>query len=240
MASIGQGVLGAQDGVSETLRVKFGLRRCAGIGPVALYRSRELTDATLADVQALQALGITAVLDLRKQAEREVAPEPDSVRRTFEVRTCPVDLQDDEHRTRATMAPQIKQAYGHPGERMTALYRIMANHADTVRSLVRHASKATAPILMHCANGKDRVGVVCASVQYSRGVPSSAILADYLETNACNEHINRRDLRRYAGIVQPDELEVLAAMFEARAEYLSAFFSTIEKRYGSFDAWMAG
>lgn len=240
MASLGQGVLDAHDVVSETLRVKFGLRRCAGVGPVALYRSRELTDATPADVEVMRTLGITAVLDLRKQAEREAAPEPDFVRRAFEVRTCPVDLQDDEQHTRTTMAPHIKQAYGRPGERMMALYRIMANRGDVVRDLVSQASQASAPLLLHCANGKDRVGVVCASIQYARGVSAAAVIADYLETNACNEHINRRDLRRYAGMVQPDELEVLAAMFEARAEYLAAFFQAIDERYGSFDAWMAG
>ena len=38
--------------------------------------------------------------------------------------------------------------------------------------------------------------------------------------------------------MQPEEVEVLAAMFEARIEYLDAFFSAIDERYGSFGAWM--
>ena len=63
-------------------------------------------------------------------------------------------------------------------------------------------------------------------------------MEDYLATNAMNEEINRRDLRRYAGIMQPEDVEVLAAMFEARAEYLETFFKAIDARYGSFAAWM--
>ena len=36
----------------------------------------------------------------------------------------------------------------------------------------------------------------------------------------------------------PDAVEVLAAMFEAREEYLEVFLAAIEERYGSFDGWV--
>lgn len=224
--------------VPESLYEKFGLRRCAGSADVPLYRSRELTEAVPEDIEALRALGIETVYDLRKQAERELSPEPVIVYETFEVITCSVDLQNDEGRTRATMASNVKAAYGKPGERMVDLYTTMATHADEVRDIVRSIVSAEVPALVHCANGKDRAGVVCASVQKLGGLPHDMIIEDYLATNACNEGINRRDLRRYAGIMQPEEVEVLAAMFEARVEYLDAFFTQVEKRYGSFAAWM--
>ncbi|WP_139651654.1 tyrosine-protein phosphatase [Raoultibacter phocaeensis] len=223
---------------TAALREKFGLRRCVGCGEVVLYRSRELTEADERDVAALRGLGIATVYDLRKQAERDLSPEPELVCEAFEVQTCPVDLQNDKNRTRATIAPNVKAAYGKPGQRMVDLYGIMAAHADAVYSIVHSIAAAQAPVLVHCANGKDRVGVVCASVQKLCGVPYGQIVEDYLITNACNDAINRRDLRRYAGIMQPEEVEVLAAMFEARVEYLEAFFCAIDERYGSFEAWM--
>lgn len=219
------------------LREKFGLRRCVGCRG-SVYRSRELTEATADDIAALKSLGIATVYDLRKQAERDLSPEPALVCEAFELVTCPVDLQSDENRTRATIASNVKMAYGKPGERMIDLYGIMAAHANEVRTIVRSVSAAREPVLVHCANGKDRVGVVCASVQKLDGVSPGRIVEDYLATNICNEAINRRDLRRYAGIMQPEEVEVLAAMFEARAEYLSAFFNAIDEQYGSFEAWM--
>lgn len=227
----------ARLGESAMLREKFGLRRCVGCRGI-VYRSRELTEATADDIAALRSLGIATVYDLRKQAERDLSPEPEFVREAFEVITCPVDLQSDEDRTRATMASNVKAAYGKPGERMIDLYGIMATHGDEVRAIVRSVSAACEPVLVHCANGKDRVGVVCASVQKLDGVAHERVVEDYLATNACNEAINRRDLRRYAGIMQAEEVEVLAAMFEARAEYLGAFFGAIDERYGSFEAWM--
>lgn len=224
--------------VPEALREKFGLRRCAGGGLVSLYRSRELTESTAEDVVELQRLGIETVYDLRKKAERDLAPEPGIVEEAFEVRVCPVDLQDDENRTRATMASNVKAAYGKPGQRMIDLYGIMAAHGDAVRAIVGAIADSEAPVLVHCANGKDRAGIVCASVQRLSGVPYETIVEDYLATNAMNEEINRRDLRRYAGIMQPEDVEVLAAMFEARAEYLETFFKAVDARYGSFAAWM--
>lgn len=237
-ASGGAGVEPPFAAAPESLRNAFGLRRCAGVERVPLYRSRELTEATADDILLMRSLGIATVFDLRKQAERDLSPEPAIVCEAFDVRICTVDLQDDENRTRATMAPNVKAAYGKPGQRMIDLYGIMATHAGEVREIVRQILSADEPCLVHCANGKDRAGIVCACVQRFYGVSRETIVEDYLATNVCNEAINRRDLRRYAGIMQPEEVEVLAAMFEARIEYLDAFFSAIDERYGSFGAWM--
>lgn len=225
--------------VPENLRSCFGLRCCSGLIATPVYRSRELTDASADDVESMQKLGITKIFDLRKQAEREAAPEPDCVTAAIEVCACPVDLQGDEERTRATFAQGIASAYGRPGERMISLYGIMAAHADAVRNIVWDIVNTGQPVLVHCANGKDRAGIVCASVQRMQGVAYEDILEDYLLTNTYNESMNRRDLRRHAGMMQPDELEVLKAMFEARTEYLETFFSLIDERYGSFNAWIA-
>lgn len=220
------------------LHEKFGLRACAGTGATVLYRSRELSQATPEDVASLRSLGIRTVYDLRKPAERERLPESPLVCEAFEVRTCPVDLQSDEDRTRATMAPDVIAAYGRPGERMRRLYGIMASHGDAVRAIVSDIITSDAPVLVHCANGKDRVGVVCASVQRALGASEQVVIDDYLATNRCNEEMNRRDLARYAGFMQPEEVDVLAAMFEARAEYLDAFFAAIDARHGSFEKWL--
>lgn len=224
------------------LREKFGLRACVGLdgcqGRPALFRSRALTDATDGDVAALRSLGIEVVYDLRKEAERIANPEPAAVCEAFEVRTCPVDLQDDAARTQETKARHVKAAYGKPGERMLFLYGVMADHADAVRDIVSAIMADGKPALVHCANGKDRVGVVCASTQLACGVSHEAVVADYLLTNECNAEMNRRDLAHYAGLMPPDAVEVLAAMFEAREEYLEVFLSAIEGRYGSLDDWV--
>ena len=71
------------DGVLLDLHEKFGLRMCAGLnghkGRPAVFRSRALTDATAKDIEALRALGVEVVYDLRKEAERAANPEPAAV-----------------------------------------------------------------------------------------------------------------------------------------------------------------
>lgn len=228
--------------IDDSLHEKFGLRACAGLegcaGRPALFRSRALTDATADDVALLRNLGIEVVYDLRKEAERAANPEPAAVCDAFEVRTCPVDLQDDASRTQETKSRHVKAAYGRPGERMLFLYGVMADHSDAVRDIAAAIVREGRSALVHCANGKDRVGVVCASAQLACGVSRDAVMADYLLTNECNAEMNRRDLAHYAGLMPPDAVEVLAAMFEAREEYLEVFLRSIEGRYGSFDGWI--
>ena len=118
------------------LREKFGLRSCAGLdgceGRPTLFRSRALSDATADDVAALKALGIETVYDLRKETERVANPEPAIVCEAFDVRTCPVDLQDDAARTQETKSRHVKAAYGKPGDRMLFLYGVMADHQAAV------------------------------------------------------------------------------------------------------------
>ena len=142
-ASGGAGVEPPFAAAPESLRNAFGLRRCAGVERVPLYRSRELTEATADDILLMRSLGIATVFDLRKQAERDLSPEPAIVCEAFDVRICTVDLQDDENRTRATMAPNVKAAYGKPGQRMIDLYGIMATHAGEVREIVRQILRQT-------------------------------------------------------------------------------------------------
>ncbi len=224
------------------LHEKFGLRACVGLdgreGRPALFRSRALTEATTADVEALRALGIEVVYDLRKEAERTANPEPGLVCDAFEVRTCPVDLQDDAARTQETKSRHVKAAYGRPGERMLFLYGVMADHRDVVRDLACSILREGRPVLVHCANGKDRVGVICASVQLACGVSREDAVADYLATNECNAAMNKRDLAHYAGLMPPDAVEVLAAMFEAREEYLEVFLEAVERNHGTFVHWL--
>lgn len=226
---------------SAALREKFGVRLCAGLdglgGRPALFRSRALGGATCDDVDALKALGIKVIYDLRKETERAMNPEPSAICEEFEVRTCLVDFQDDAARTQETKSQHVQAAYGQPGQRMRFLYGVMADHEDAVLDVVAAVLDGGEPALVHCANGKDRAGVVCASVQLACGMSRADVVADYLLTNECNAEMNRRDLARYAGLMPADAVEVLSAMFEAREEYLDVFLRSIEARFGSFGEW---
>lgn len=215
---------------------RFGLRRFALKNSVALYRSRELDTIDLAGIDDLRRLGITDIYDLRKQAERNISPLLESG--PINIHLLSDDLQDDENRTHLTRTSNIIEAYGPPGERMKHMYAAMARHDEALRSVINAALSSPTPVLIHCANGKDRAGVVCACVQRVLGDSREAVFSDYLETNSINEEMNHRDLQQLAHKMGDQELAVMAAMFAARTEYLDAFWRSLDTLYGSFQAFM--
>lgn len=77
---------------------------------------------------------------------------------------------------------------------------------------------AEPPILIHCAAGRDRTGVVVAAVLASIGVPDDLIVADYLMTDGSDESRIRTalagfgDLQRYRRVLGAKFIDPAAAM----------------------------
>lgn len=66
---------------------------------------------------------------------------------------------------------------------LAELYLRLLERADAwLPRLVHLVATAPAPILLHCAAGKDRTGVTVALLLRLAGVPDDAVLADYLAT----------------------------------------------------------
>ncbi|MCA1192420.1 tyrosine-protein phosphatase [Saccharopolyspora sp. 6V] len=64
------------------------------------------------------------------------------------------------------------------------LYQLaLRNAADKLVRVFRLVLAAEGPVLVHCAAGKDRTGVVSAMLLSAAGVRSDAIIADYVRTD---------------------------------------------------------
>lgn len=120
------------------------------------------------------------VLDLRAPAERARAPHPlagpDTVVHT-------IALIDD---TRFTGAAADRLP---PRSDLTAwfvaLYRLMSvDRPAAVVAAVELAARSASPLLVHCAAGRDRTGVVVALLLLAAGVEPEAVMADYRRTEA--------------------------------------------------------
>lgn len=214
------------------LRERIGLRKFATVQGHALYRSRHLDNLDDAGIKALLSLGIVDVFDLRKPAERT---KTSANKHPFSMFELIEDMQGDPSRTQVHRSAHIAQSYGPPGARMTELYRIMGKNIVFVRDVIKGLTHASKPALVHCVNGKDRTGVVCACVQYLQGMSESDILADYLLTNELNAAMNTRDLSAVKARLTPYECSILSAMFEARESYLQAFWDSLNQTYGSLE-----
>jgi len=66
---------------------------------------------------------------------------------------------------------------------LTGLYRSMLDEAsDRIAGVLGPVAAAAGPVLVHCAAGKDRTGIVVAALLLAAGVEPAAVIADYQMT----------------------------------------------------------
>lgn len=121
---------------------------------------------------------------------------------------------------------------------MLKSYRKMVRDAPIFGAVLRNIAHEGVPALIHCTNGKDRIGVLSAIIQRILGVSEAEIMLDYLQTNVVNAEKNERDFVRLGDGMSAEEKGILVSFFEARPEYLAAHFEAAEQAYGSFEAYV--
>lgn len=208
-----------------------------------LYRSAQFHEATETDLVTLATLGISDIVDLRRPVERERYPSrrwPDFNARVVEHPGIEgVDLPPhlaafaDAGTSGAAAKRAMLEIYrGFPADPMIC---------ELYRDFFQTLAEAKGAVLVHCAAGKDRTGLVVALAQHIAGVKRDDILAHYLETN-------RSDLVSDAVIAgmrdnsaregRPFCDDAIMAVLTVTAEYLDTAFATIESRHGTIDAYL--
>lgn len=125
---------------------------------------------------------VRTVIDLRSPKEQAVTEHPLLAERT---RVHRVSLLSD-----AGVAGQ------HLLTGLDSVYSgILANAASQLATVFTLAATEPAPVLLHCAAGKDRTGIATAMLLRSAGVDAEHIVADYTATEQHMESVLAR-LRR--------------------------------------------
>jgi protein-tyrosine phosphatase len=89
-------------------------------------------------------------------------------------------------------------------------------------------------LLFHCTAGKDRTGIGAALILSALGVDRSYVIADYKATNHYWENS-----QMVAGMIKSGVSEArVRAMMTADPNYIKAFFTIIESRYGSVELFL--
>jgi protein-tyrosine phosphatase len=207
----------------------------------ALYRSASHSRATDADLERLAALEIAVVVDLRRRDER--AREPSRRPANF----AGVVIANDEgaeedswfaHIASADLTAESFRAY------LVGYYRgapFDERHIDLFSRYFRALGEAQGPVLIHCAAGKDRTGILAALTHHLAGVHPDDIAHDYLLTNDPERMARRLPLVTQA--IQeasgrlPDEAAVMTAM-GVDAVYLETAFAAISERFGGVDGYL--
>jgi len=225
-----------------------GMPLAGGGGAVAarrLLRADNLQDLTPADVELLTGeLGLRAVVDLRTGVELEgegpgpLATEP---RVRIEHRSLHPEWggQTDVDAQSASgwgAAPHPEDA-GEPPV-VAAYLGYLRRRPDSVIAAVRAvaAPPGDGAVLVHCAAGMDRTGVVVALALDAAGVEREAVVADYAATGERIEGIIARlsASSTYASEVETHTLDE----FRPRAESMDRFLALVDERHGGAAGWL--
>lgn len=209
-----------------------------------LFRSGHLAHATDEDAAFLASLGLHTVFDFRNASDQKLeGPDVElpGVRNVNLPLTDPADGAEFWKMVRDGDLDQLRAllADGKGANRMINSYRAIvkqrtAEHSQVLQSL----AEDSVPALMHCAAGKDRAGLSIAITLLAVGVEREAIVADYLESNAAHRRYKVHRSSTSASAYSPEVMELLSPLFDARAEYLTAAFETIEETWGGVDAYL--
>ncbi|MFD5854413.1 tyrosine-protein phosphatase [Streptomyces chartreusis] len=209
-----------------------------------LFRSGHLAHATTEDADFLGALGLHTIFDFRNAADQKLeGPDVElpGVRNVNLPLSDPADGAEFWKMVRDGDLDQLRGILsdGRGANRMIVSYRSIIKERTGEHSQVLHSlAEDSVPALMHCAAGKDRAGLSIAVTLLALGVEREAIVADYLESNAKHRRYKVRRSGSDASAYSPEVMELLSPLFDARAEYLTAAFETIEATWGGVDAYL--
>ncbi|WP_030763345.1 tyrosine-protein phosphatase [Streptomyces sp. NRRL F-2664] len=215
------------------------------VGTGRLFRSGHLAHATENDAQFLASLGLHTVFDFRNAADHALeGPDVElpGVRNVNIPLSDPADGREFWRLVRDGDLDRLRSILGDgkAAARMADSYRAIVRTRTAEHGRVLHAlAEDSVPALMHCAAGKDRAGLSVAVTLLALGVEREAIVADYLESNAPHRRYRLRRSSASAEARSPEVMELLAPLFDARAEYLLAAFDTIDETWGGVDRYLA-
>lgn len=209
----------------------FGGYRAAGDRQVRwgrLYRSDSLGKLAGPDLDRFAALGLRTVIDLRYP--REIARggrAPDLAGLGYH--NCSIEHRpyDQAQLSLATdpvrfLADRYAEVAGDGIAEIGQALRIMA-------------SDGSAPLVIHCASGKDRTGLLAALVLSLLGVPDDDIAADYALTGLATERLIA-DWRAF----YPGRPLLWPHYGTAPAGVMRVFLAELAGRYGSVREYVTG
>lgn len=198
-----------------------------------IYRSGNLSNATLYDQEKIRRLNIRTVIDFRSErtARRYPILLHPSIRK-IALPLMPMDAQkldeqlEDENFDRSDAIRYVQEEY----------VNILENHKVQFGELFDIlANDSNYPILMSGSLGKDGVGLAAYLILYAIGVPQSSLEEEYILSNKfIDPEMVEIDARNLAEPMQ----EAVTAMLSVNRAYLNYAIDYIKLTYGSVDNYL--
>ena len=207
-----------------------------------LYRGAHQAMASDADLETLLALRLGVIVDLRRTDEREraVSRRPRDCGAKVIANDLPQSKDDpfNNFLTNGALTAEGMRGF------MRDYYRdapFEVRHIDLYRRYFEVLTQGPGPVLIHCAAGKDRTGILAALTHHIAGVHTDDIMADYLLTNDAERFARRAPflaahIREVSGQTPSDA--ALHATMGVEPDYLHTAWAAITERHGSLDGYL--
>jgi protein-tyrosine phosphatase len=207
-----------------------------------LFRAAHQAQATDEDLVAMAGLNLATIVDLRRPNERQRDPS----RRWdgFAAEVIDNDLgvtgEDPWHTFLRSSDLSVASVRGY----LVEYYRrapFKERHLDLFHRYFQALAAARGPVLIHCAAGKDRTGLLAALTHHVAGVADDDVIDDYLLTN--NEERFARRGPQFADILEvelgrrPSD-EAMRVAMGVEADYLATAIAEMKAQYGSIDGYL--
>jgi protein-tyrosine phosphatase len=208
-----------------------------------LLRADNLQGLTERDVAHLvDALGVGVIVDLRTEVEIDLeGPGPlvcDGRVAIRERSLLPEAGARTDVNVDGLLPWQGRRLENDPAEppAVRAYLGYLRDRPDSVVAAVRDIAYADAGVVVHCAAGKDRTGVVCALALETVGVKRDAVIEDYVATaHRLDALLARlRSSRTYAADLNGRP----AASHVPRAETMARLLDVLDERHGGAPRWL--
>ena len=194
----------------------------------SLFRADDVSRLSRSDRAVVRSLGVATVIDLRSRAEVEAE--------RFPVDEIPVGFH---HLPLIGNLPGFAEYLNGPGW-FAGHYLDIARRSgiQIARAVAIVSTPGSCPVIVHCAAGKDRTGVLVALLLALLGVPDETIAQDYaLSAQAMDAHLGRLLARL------PDHEEeirsVAATMLSATPTNILALLDGVRAENGSVEGYAA-
>jgi protein-tyrosine phosphatase len=185
--------------------------------------------------EAYRALGIRTVLDLRSSGEmgRAASVWPEAA--GAEYVALPVE-EGGEGDTNYVHEIRTGARTGFDAADMAAYYGLTLQRrtAEFGAALRLLADPDRLPVLVHCAAGKDRTGLLVALLLEALGVRRETVVAEYALTGI----LRPRRVEAYAHLFEGVDLDAVATLFDSPAAAMDAALTALEAEFGSVEGYL--
>ncbi|WP_436418148.1 tyrosine-protein phosphatase [Petrimonas sulfuriphila] len=198
-----------------------------------IFRSGDLSSATLYDQERIRRLNIRTIIDFR--SDRTAKRYPILVHPNIRKISLPItplddekinEMMDDEHLTRSDAIRDVQDSY----------IGIIENYKNEFAEMFNILTdENNYPVLLSGSLGKDRVGLASFFILYAVGIPQNVIIDDYL--------LSRQtvDISKIAENVKtkPEYFqEAVTALMSVNPAYINYTIDYINQKYGSIDNYL--